>query len=116
MSGAQHTPGPWAEAKTADWMVENDEHNWISWCGIGDQRGEIIALPVWSGRHDDPEFSANISLIAAAPELLAEAEADLQAWESVLEFGLIAPSHTDTIRARIERLRTVIFKAKGPVR
>ena len=60
----------------------------------------------------EKEMRANSRLIASAPELLRETEADLWAWERALELGLVPERYRENAINRIARLRTVIAKAR----
>jgi hypothetical protein len=55
----------------ATFCDDNSVQRMNTWCGIGnpDLTNPIVAIAVFDCRHDDPEFDANINLIAAAPEL-----------------------------------------------
>lgn len=112
MSGAEHTPAPWFAVPYgdgSDTVICKDQ--------AGNHRIAFMAIPGSrfgkERRNAWIEIRANARLITAAPELLAEAEADLQAWENALELGLLPERHRDTVLARIGRLRTVIAKARG---
>lgn len=68
------TPGPWAQGNSEPWFVDHEDASYITWAGIKAADGEVIALVVSRKHYDDPGHLANISLIAAAPELLQALE------------------------------------------
>jgi|GEM_PF-1570373 len=101
MNVSRHTEGPWRVN--------------VDGCGdtfISGPNGEYLA-DLGASSDEQEQLRADAHLLAASPCLLAEAETDLQAWENVLELGLMPEQHRDTVLARIGRLPTVIVKAKG---
>ena len=102
MSDSKHTPGPWS--------VYDQRHLFTNYEGSA----RLIAGDIWiacvHGSHVGPqskeEADANISLIAAAPELLEAAINVAQWWDSD---NKISPKASGVI----DRLRAAINKAKG---
>lgn len=112
VSAAKHTPAPWFAVPYgdgSDMVICKDQ--------AGMHRIAFMALPGTKfgkeRRNSWDEIRANGYLIVASPELLAEAEANLEAWENVLELGLLPERHRHTARVRVEQLRAVIAKARG---
>ena len=107
MSEAKHTPGPWS--------VYDQRHLFTNHEGSA----RLIAGDIWiacvHGSHVGPqskeEADANISLIAAAPELLEAASEVVR----LLEYhGPAIVAHImDTDDNAGQRLRAAIAKAKG---
>ena len=103
MSETKHTPGPWS--------VYDQRHLFTDHEGSA----RLIAGDIWiacvHGSHVGPqskeEADANISLIAAAPEMLEAAEGIVSRWDSPLWKD---QPHTGVF---IDRLRAAIAKAKG---
>jgi hypothetical protein len=112
VSAGEHTPAPWFAVlygDGSDTVICKDQ--------AGMHRIAFMAIPGTKfgneRRNSWGEIRANARLIVASPELLAEAEANLEAWENVLELGLLPERHRHTARVRVERLRAVIAKARG---
>lgn len=93
-----HTPGPWVVREPEDGELL-EVH--------AERGGELICFPVWT-----PNERANISLIAAAPELLAALK---EAYDA-LDYAQ-AQVDSDADRMHITRCRRkikpVIDKAEG---
>lgn len=95
MSGAQHTPGPWS----------------VDGCQIVADQG-AVALGLYGDIEDPDQTTANIRLIAAAPDLLAAlkaAEADIVAWLTNGAHTAAEIAEDDVIR----QVRAAIAKAEG---
>ena len=101
---SKHTPGPW-EWHSCD---DDDPNRWPELlAGDGEENGgspisEIVAMPAYK---DYPEgvAEANMALIAAAPEMLAELKA---IWEK-------ASNHTPLGFDDCSRIRKLIIVAEG---
>jgi len=98
----KHTPGPW---KARDYK-NSDGDIWIDCAAYKGETplGGTLAIALHTGRGKG-EMNDNARLIAAAPELLAKARADLAAFERIVELttevkqGLIRPEKAlDLIR------------------
>lgn len=112
VSGGEHTPAPWFAVPYgdgSDTVICKDQ--------AGNHRIAFMAIPGSrlgkERRNAWCEIRANARLIIASPDLLAEAQTDLQAWENVLELGLLPERHRHTARIRVDQLRAVIAKARG---
>lgn len=112
MSEFKHTPGPWRTRSMGPWTTDSDLGGHSSWA-VGTDRG-VIAIAVTHEHHDDPEYTANARLIAAAPMLLEAADDTLEALKLLL-IGLStrAPETIPVINAHIEELSYAIAKATG---
>ena len=99
---AEHTPGAWrADIVTSGFRTYDHMQASIT-AGEGREAKCLAYLPELGHEEANPELAANARLIAAAPDLLAAAEAaysDLTAGE--------ASTETDAV------LRLAIAKAKG---
>lgn len=51
------------------WVVENDEADCVTWRGLSDENGRVVALVV-SDMFGDPTMDAVTSLFRAAPDML----------------------------------------------
>ena len=70
---SQHTPGPWEQHSHALYSIWAGETQ-VAACRVMSENAEdLLASPYLE--HDDDIAQANARLIAAAPELLNEAEA-----------------------------------------
>jgi hypothetical protein len=104
MNKAKHTPGPW--------KFREAEGQSIEIAGIG-YRGDVafVDAPDWkglatvatTGGSRTPESTANVRLIAAAPDLL-------KASKDLLEY---MPTLTAFQRARCRQAEAAIAKAEG---
>ncbi|MFM9867077.1 hypothetical protein [Achromobacter xylosoxidans] len=93
----KHTPGPWT-------VSDNHGKRYIE--PVGDN--EPVAL-ICRGHAD--AYSANALLIAAAPELLKEAESAVRRLDWFLDAN---PDHVDsTLNVIRQDLRAAISKARG---
>jgi hypothetical protein len=84
-----------------------------TWCGIGnpDVNDSVVAFAVFCGEHDDPEFEANIKLIASAPELYEALERVLAEFVDPQQ-GLDQFSSA-IVRKSVERAQAALAKALG---
>lgn len=94
----KHSPGPW---QLSYLLLRPDEV-----AGVRDANGWFIADCTTTARSID-EIAANCRLIAAAPDLLAACEAELEVYDG-MDMATLMPK---TI-ARIEALRAAIAKAR----
>ena len=103
MTSSTHTPGPWqiGEGNEIEAKVdpENSDSYWAPICTIDDG---------WS----PPLIEANACLIAAAPELLANAAACLEIWDNLYGHECDEKGDMQEIAA-FETLRAIIAKAEG---
>lgn len=65
-----HTPGPWAVGPT-DWLISKSTGMGYRNFPVRAAGGEGFDIAMVYSDEDDDEQAANVSLIAAAPELLA---------------------------------------------
>lgn len=124
MSAPAFTPGPWQEMPTEAsvddnyrYCEEGEEQPMNTWVGVGNPglTDGIVAIAVFDGDHQDPEFNANIALIAAAPDLYAQGEQSATTLEeaaNVLE-GKGLPSFASICREQASRQRAALAKARG---
>lgn len=82
-----HTEGPWTTIAT-DASID-DNFQWAdddgaghvqrinTWVGIGNPEltEGMVAIAVFNGVYDDPEYDANVALLCAAPDLLEAVQA-----------------------------------------
>jgi hypothetical protein len=112
----QHTPGPWRIGISAietsgdgfSSLIVDDNTKQLGFRSIASISFSRKNL---AGRW--PSEMPDFHLMAAAPDLLADARANAQAWENVLELGLLPQQHRDTAQQRLEAARAVIAKATG---
>lgn len=98
MSQANHTPGPWNS---------HGDRVWSEFAGINrSERSNLIALSSYKLKMPDSERTANLKLIAAAPDLLAA----LEVASSVMACHELQDSQYDNARKVV---REAIAKAKG---
>lgn len=67
------TPGPYRNMATnANIDDDEGEQRINTWVGIGnpEMTDGMVAIAVFDGRHDDPEFDANVALLTASFDLL----------------------------------------------
>lgn len=109
-----HTPGPWRIAGASSYMVDSDDHDYLTWTAIwaGDQ---IIALPCTDQFDAGHVVDANARMIAAAPEmetslreLLAEIDFEIEQRQS----GGNDEDWLD-LKAKSDRGHAALAKAKG---
>lgn len=95
-----HTPGPW-------WV---DDDGYIA-AGSGDTYVTIAEGLAPSDNLD--EITANLSLLAAAPELLAALNDMVQTVEYLAPKKFDDAEHEREFHARIEKARATLSKARG---
>jgi hypothetical protein len=95
MTEIKHTPGPWFGRKdgkfsmVCPWSIDHEDGHNASWLPLTDNKRRTLALVVNDDTArplDFPEMHANCTLIAAAPDLLAdlrEAAATLRRYEAL---------------------------------
>jgi len=95
-----HTPGPWAydrDSKEIFSSVEEHGSGWIAWVKGNDSEGRELSAEMQA---------ANVSLIAAAPELLAALKELTHYDEGSIDSG----SYGDEV---LQRCKAAIAKAEG---
>jgi len=114
---AQHTPGPWKKGHAAidkngdgfALLIVDDDTKGLGWRSIG---GVHYSKATLAGRW--PNKMPDYCLITAAPDLLANALENAQAWENVLELDLLPPQHRETAKRLLADNRAAIAKATQP--
>lgn len=105
MADTNHTPGPWRV-----------EESWGAPCIQAKKRP--VATVLYHNGSEDPDVEANARLIAAAPDLLAAAEAAAAACDCTN--GLIVTGATPFLEygpcPKCATLRAAIAKARGEER
>ena len=112
----RHTPGPWKTAWTLPWGYRRSQDGMSI---IGSQPSVIspegtVLLPHVFTRTDD-EITANLTLAAAAPDLLEaarEARQELRAVAHLIEQGIEVVS-LQSVHETITALHAAIAKAEG---
>lgn len=102
-----HTPGPWLVTDRTVYALTPNGHQNRFWAGaysIG--RGD-------EGEASRDELAANVSLIAAAPDLLSAAEAMCTHIEDIHNAGAREFAADAVATARYEALHAAIAKARG---
>ncbi len=108
----KHTPGPW---KISDNVTKHTKHHDAFRYGIVATE-RVIA---WTLRHFDRDPSnckvtdqddEDARLIAAAPDLLAAAEAIIANWPA---YWIILPSWPPEYKQRLDTLKSAVSKARG---
>ena len=104
---SEHTKTPWQAVTT-----RTGEPLTSPW--VADSNGREIAriAPVWERRRLLPETAERARLFAAAPDLLAAAQAVMDA-VAVFPSGAVMTQQIDKLRAALELLSAAISKAKG---
>ena len=108
----KHTPGPWETSWTLPWGYRRSQDGMSI---IGSQPSVIspegtVLLPHVFGRTDD-EITANLTLAAAAPDLLEAAKAFDEAVDLASEAGHYTSD--PRLRAAVRLAREAIAKAEG---
>lgn len=100
MPKSTHTPAPW-------WV---DDDGYIA-AGSGDT---YVTVAEGLAPSDDlDEITANLNLLAAAPELLAALEDMVQTVEYLAPEKFDDPEHEREFNARLEQARSTLAKARG---
>lgn len=115
MSETKHTPGPWSVGKT---KPSGDESCRMFFTAVNHGEaanpGNTVAWAFSASRGDAENAQANAALIAAAPDLLSEAELtvkDLEHMHWRITSGYaVDPAKVDAIMGR---LRRAIARAEG---
>ena len=107
-----HTPGPWhvREARWHEVAADAISDN-------GEEYELVIAQcdPAVQLLNNDSEIRANAALIAAAPDLLAALNTAVQAFNNLVEFGLLrGDEYEHETMLIIEKLEDVIKEATQP--
>jgi hypothetical protein len=110
---SEHTPGPWQEMP-ADFSIdpfESDGQKVTASVGIGNPElnDDVVAIAVWDGHYQDPEFDANVRVLTAAPDLLSVV---LDLFENP-EFQVAIGGNPNAVERLMERAHTAIAKARG---
>jgi hypothetical protein len=105
--GKSITPGPW------HFVIEDDERKIAAPPKSKDYKREILMCDAAYYPHC-PNEDADWRLIAAAPELLERAEADVKVMEEVAgSINAIAPEAAAALRTVALNTRAAIAKAEG---
>ena len=110
---AGYTPGPWVVAESVD-PLRDDEMSIL-----GGETGEGCIAQVWPWGDDEAGIAnqeANALLIAAAPDLLREAERNAEAMELAANMlrELDHPGAAASLELSASRTRAAIAKATEP--
>lgn len=109
MTGSRHTPGPLTVTQREYAPGDRLRRTAL----INDEKQRLIAavflpvLPAWGLKRQD-EQAANSSLFAAAPEMLAALEAELEPYE-----GRAAERFIPETARRINMMRDAVAKARA---
>lgn len=121
MSAAKHTPGPWS-LETVPTSIGTCHKIGPFPCNSGIRETTYACVYADNIREHDyghsktgDELLANARLIAASPDLLAEAESNSAILQALLFHlaPLVSPKVAGDIRARVHATSAAIAKAKG---
>lgn len=115
-SKAKFTKGSWVgfnNGKWADcgaWSVDNDEAS--SYSNVAVNVGDVTICLVVSDSWNDEEMESNAHLIAAAPDMYAEIERDINILNRVIE-KVESKEDKYLIKSWIDRKAALLAKARG---
>jgi hypothetical protein len=92
-----HTPGPWRVNEDAAGITVVDSEGWIVAEGIGGFENE----------------RGTARLIAAAPELYAEAEENAALLQDILDHSNLSPASASRIAVALVNTNAALAKARG---